>query len=122
MGKVVLRKTDAGFSFRIKAGNGEIIGVSEVYTSKEACKKGIASVAKNAPIAPVEDQTAEPVAAEKCPKFEIYNDKAGKFRYRLKARNGEIILSGEAYTDLNGCKNGVESVRKNAGSEIVVEE
>lgn len=122
MGKVVLRKTDAGFSFRVKAGNGQIIGVSEVYTTKEACKKGIASVAKNAPIAPVEDQTVEPIEAKKCPKFEIYKDKKDKFRFRLKARNGEIILSGEAYEDMNGCQNGVESVRKNADSEIAEEE
>lgn len=47
-------------------------------------------------------------------KFEIYKDKAGEFRFRLKAGNGEIILSGEGYKDKAGVDNGVASVRKNA--------
>ena len=48
------------------------------------------------------------------PKFEIYKDAAGKFRFRLKAPNGEIIATGEAYESKDGCKNGIESVKKNA--------
>ncbi|MCR6651405.1 MAG: YegP family protein [Cellvibrionaceae bacterium] len=46
--------------------------------------------------------------------FEIYKDKAGEYRFRLKAGNGQIILASEGYTDKAGCSNGVESVRKNA--------
>ena len=46
--------------------------------------------------------------------FEIYNDKAGEFRFRLKASNGQVILASEAYKDKSGCLNGVESVKKNA--------
>jgi uncharacterized protein len=46
--------------------------------------------------------------------FEIYKDTKGGYRFRLKAGNGEIILSGESYTEMAGVKNGVESVRKNA--------
>lgn len=122
MGKIVIRKTDAGFSFRIKAGNGKVIGVSEVYTAKESCMKGINSVKKNAPIAPVENQTEENFAAAKCPKFEIYNDKAGEFRFRLKARNGEIIFASQGYADLSGCMNGIDSVRENSASEVSMEE
>jgi len=54
------------------------------------------------------------------PKFEIHKDAAEKFRFRLKAPNGEIIASGEAYESKDGCKNGVESVKKNAPiAEIV---
>jgi uncharacterized protein YegP (UPF0339 family) len=48
-------------------------------------------------------------------KFEMYKDKAGKFRFRLKAGNGEIVLSSEAYEAKSGCKNGIESVIKNSG-------
>ena len=55
------------------------------------------------------------------PKFEIYEDKAGEFRFRLKARNGEIILSSEGYKAKASCKNGVESVRKNAADAKVEE-
>lgn len=47
-------------------------------------------------------------------KFEIYKDKAGEFRFRLKASNGETILASEGYTQKAGCKNGIESVRKNS--------
>ena len=47
-------------------------------------------------------------------KFELYEDKAGKYRFRLKAGNGEVIASSEAYTSKASAKNGIESVRKNA--------
>jgi uncharacterized protein YegP (UPF0339 family) len=46
--------------------------------------------------------------------FEIYKDKAGEFRFRLKAANGEIVLSSEGYKTKPSCKNGIESVKKNA--------
>lgn len=47
-------------------------------------------------------------------KFEIYEDKAGEFRFRLKAGNGQVILASEGYKAKSGVTNGVESVRKNA--------
>lgn len=46
--------------------------------------------------------------------FELYKDKAGEFRFRLKAKNGQIILSSEGYTQKANCINGIESVQKNA--------
>ena len=55
------------------------------------------------------------------PKFEIYKDAAGKFRFRLKAPNGEVIAVGEAYESKDGCKNGIESVQKNAPIAEIVE-
>ena len=118
MGKYIVKKTNSGFHFNLKAGNGEVIAKSEVYKKKASCLNGIASVTKNAPIAPVEDQTVEDFKKEKCPKFEIYTDKAGEFRFRLKASNGEIIAASEGYTQKSGCENGIESVKKNAASEI----
>ncbi len=121
MGKYVMRSGKSGFNFVLKAGNNEIIGVSENYSSEAACKNGIASVSKNAPIAAVEDQTVEGYKAETHPKFELYLDKKGEFRFRLKAKNGEIILVSEGYKSKAGCKNGIESVVKNAGSETVSE-
>ena len=59
MGRFTIKKTDAGFSFNLVADNNEIIATSEVYTTKEACKKGIGRVAENAPFAPIEDQTVK---------------------------------------------------------------
>ena len=122
MGKFVVKTTKTGFVFNLKAGNGEVIANSEVYTTESACKKGIASVQKNAPIAKLEDQTVADFASVTNPKFEIYTDKAGEFRFRLKARNGEIIATGEGYKTKASCLNGVESIRKNAPDAAVVKE
>jgi uncharacterized protein YegP (UPF0339 family) len=55
------------------------------------------------------------------PKFEWFKDKAGKFRFRLKAPNGEIIATGEAYSSKEACVNGIESVKKNASIAKIVE-
>ena len=48
------------------------------------------------------------------PKFEIFKDKNGKFRFRLKAPNGEIIATSEAYETKQGCEKGITSVKENA--------
>lgn len=122
MGKFVIRPVKTGIMFNLKAGNGEIIATSEVYTTESACRKGIASVIKNAPIAALEDQTVEGFEKQKHPKFEIYTDKKGEFRYRLKATNGQIIAVGESYKSKKSVLNGVESVRKNAAEGNIVKE
>ena len=54
-------------------------------------------------------------------KFELYTDKAGKYRFRLKAGNGEVIAVGEAYNSKQSAKNGIESIKKNAPIADVVE-
>ncbi|WP_067674961.1 YegP family protein [Nocardia miyunensis] len=55
-------------------------------------------------------------------KFEMYKDKSGKFRFRLKAANGEIVAVGEAYESKAACKNGIESVKKNASVAEIVDQ
>ena len=122
MGKFVVKEVKTGFKFDLKAGNGEVIATSEVYTSEAACKNGVESVRKNAPVANVENQTVEGYAAEKHPKFEVYTDKAGEYRFRLKATNGQVIATSEGYTAKAGCINGIESVKKNAEVAEIVEE
>lgn len=114
MGKFVLKPTKTGFVFNLKAGNGEVIAVSEVYTTEAACLKGIESVRKNSVEAKLEDQTVEGFEKVTNPKFEVYVDKAGEFRFRLKARNGEIIAVGEGYKAKASCLNGIDSIRRNA--------
>lgn len=47
-------------------------------------------------------------------KFEIYQDKKGEYRFRLKAANGQVIATGEGYKSKDSCLNGIESVKKNA--------
>ena len=122
MGKFVIRKTNTGNKYNQKASNDEVIATPEVYSSPDTCKKGIASVQKNAPIAAVENQTVEGFAVEKHPKFEVYADKAGEFRFRLKALNGQVIAVSEGYKAMASCMNGIESVKKNAVDAKVIEE
>ena len=122
MGKFVIKETKTGVKFDLKATNGQVIATSEVYNSMAACKNGIESVKKNAPVANIEDQTVEGYEEKKNPKFEIYTDKAGEFRFRLKATNGQVIAVSEGYSAMAGCKNGVESVQKNAPDAEIVEE
>ncbi len=119
MGKFVVKQTNTGIKFDLKAGNGEVIATSEVYASEAACMNGIQSV-KNCCVGDVEDQTVEEVVAVKHPKFEMYLDKAGEYRFRLKARNGEIIAVSEGYKAKAGCLNGIESVKKNAPDAEIV--
>jgi len=55
------------------------------------------------------------------PKYEIYKDATQKFRWRLKAANGEIIASGEAYESKDGCKKGIEVIKSVAPRATVVD-
>ena len=114
MGKFAVKKLKSGIKFDLKAGNGEVIASSEVYSSDAACRKGIESVRRNAVAANLEDQTMEGFAKAIHPKFEIYSDSAGEFRFRLKAKNGECIATSEGYKSKSSCLNGIESVRENA--------
>ena len=123
MGKFVLRPTNTGYVFHLKAVNGETIATSQVYASKAGCEEGIASVIANAPIAHIEDQTVEDFTVQPCPKFEIYIAKDQEFRFRLLAKNGQKIAASEGYTTKASCKGGIESVVKNApGAETIIEE
>ena len=114
MGKFMIRTVNSGLKFDLYAANGQVIASSEVYDTKAACRKGIESIMKNAPAANVENQTEEGCKTLTHPKFEMYQDKAGEFRFRLKARNGKIIGTSEGYTAKAGCLNGIESVKTNA--------
>ena len=120
MGKFVVKEIATGFKFDLRASNGQSIATSEVYTTKAACIKGINSV-KTSCVGEVEDQTVEGFAAVKHPKFEMYVDKAGEYRFRLKAKNGEIVAVSEGYKSKESCENGIDSVKKNA-PEAEIEE
>lgn len=100
MGKFVVSTRNNGeFQFVLKASNGQVILSSEGYTTKPACLKGIESVKKNSLV-------------EK--RFDILESKNGKSYFTLRATNGQIIGSSEMYESLSGCKNGIQSVMKNA--------
>ena len=87
----IVKQTATGFKFDLKNENG-VIATSEVYASEAACKKGVDSV-KNSAAGEIENQTVEGFETKKHPKFEVYEDKGGAYRYRLKAVNGQIIAT-----------------------------
>lgn len=122
MGKFVIRRVNTGYKFTLRASNGQGIAASEVYNTRAACLRGIESVRKNAPIAGCEDHTAGEFSKAANPKFELYQDRGGAFRFRLKARNGSIIAVSDSYVTRAACENGIDSVRKNAKAGEITEE
>jgi uncharacterized protein YegP (UPF0339 family) len=120
--KFVIQEKDAGFRFDLKAENGQVVLSSEDYSSLAACKNGVESVKRNAAIAPVEDQTVEGYTVEKNPKFEIYAYKNGEYRFRLNAKNGQVIGTGERYKTKASCKKGIDSIKKNSAEAAIIEE
>ncbi len=129
MGTFIIKKTPSGgYNFSLIAANKEKIAVaSQVYTTKSSCKTGMASVGKNAARCVeegrIEDQTLKNPVTKTCPKFEVYLDKAGLYRYRLIATNGEsIAICEEGYKSKSGCLNGIRSVSVNAVNPEIIDE
>lgn len=122
MGKFVIKVSGNGFSYSLKAGNGETIAVSSKNQPDiETLKAIIADIINYAPDAPVEDQTVANFKPEAGAKFELYKDKAEEFRFRLKNAKGEILGVSEGYVKKDSCKNGIKSVRRNAVNSPVIE-
>ncbi|MBQ8706752.1 MAG: DUF1508 domain-containing protein [Succinivibrionaceae bacterium] len=123
MGKFVVKKSkNDGYVFNLKATNGQVIATSQVYSSEATCNNGIESVRKNAAAAGIEDQTKEGFETLKHPKFEVYADKAGEFRFRLTATNGQIIVTGQGYKHHADVLNGIDSIKRNAPEATIVKE
>ena len=101
------------YMFNLFASNGRIVATSETYASLQNCKNGIESVKRNSP-SHVEDQTQENHEVLTCPKYEIYTDKENKFRFRLRASNGEIICVSQSYTVKASAQTGIASLKENA--------
>ncbi|MGH1432581.1 MAG: YegP family protein [Neptuniibacter sp.] len=97
---------DNQFYFRLKAGNGEVIGHSEGYVSKQGTENGISSVKVNAP---------------HNFRYTIFQGRDSQYYFKLKAGNGEIILQSEGYVNKTGAQGGVASVKRNAPIAIVID-
>ena len=85
------------YRFRLKASNGQTVLSSEGYSAKAGCMNGIESVKENCLVPE---------------RFETYQDKAEKYRFRLKAANGQVIGVGEAYETEASLGSGIESVKR----------
>ena len=119
MSKYVITVSPKGkYHFNLVANNGETILTSQMYAARKGALKGIRSVAKNAPIAPVVDTTAKKVVEAGNPKFEIFAGKDGKSYFKLIAANAKAIGHSEGYNTMAACKAGLKSVQKNAGAAI----
>lgn len=121
MSKFIIRRVGSGVKFDLRSPNGQTIATSEVYESRSFCRKGIEAVRKTAPAAKLEDLTEEASSISN-PKFQLYRDKQGHFRFRLKARNGKIIAVSESYVTKSACENGIDSVRRWATDAEIAEE
>ena len=107
---IQLHRTPTGFRFELIAANGQPVAGSEVYSARAACIKGAESVLFIAPKACCVDLTRQETAAN--PRFEVFQDKAGCFRFRLRSRNGKIVAASEPYLTRYAAHQGVEAVRR----------
>ena len=113
----VYKDTAGKYRFRLRADNNKIIAVGEAYEKYTGCINGIKSIQKNSK-APIEDTTVEGQRFSN-PKFQVYKDNSGEFRFHLYARNGEIIAdSSEGYETKDACLNGINVVGQSDTAEI----
>jgi uncharacterized protein len=113
----VYKDTAGKTRFRLLADNNKIVAVGEAYEKHAGCLKGIGSVQKNCNSA-IEDLTIDDNPKLPNPKYEIYKDAAGEFRFKLRASNGEIIAQGEGYESKEDCLNGINVVKESFDGEI----
>ena len=113
---LVKKSKDDRYVFTLIARNGKVVAVSQIYEAPKNALIGINSVITNAPIARIEDQTIKDYEELTFPKWEIYIDREGKFRFRLRATNGLCILHSQGYTQKSSCKGGIESVINHSGT------
>jgi uncharacterized protein YegP (UPF0339 family) len=104
------------FRFRLRAENNKIVAVSEAYEGKAGVMNGVKSVQSNCQ-SKIEDTTIQEEKKSN-PKYEIFTDVASKFRFNLKAANGEIIATSEGYETKQGCKNGIQAVQNSCNAEV----
>ncbi len=104
----VLEASNGEYYFNLVAQNGEIIGTSELYSSKSSANRAVKTV--RAVVAKVNRQEA---AATGGAKFEVFKGLDNKYYFHLKAGNGEIVLGSEAYSSKANAKKGVASIRTN---------
>ena len=122
-GYMIVKPTkDGRFVYVVVAGNKEVIAKgAQAYASAATCRSAVESVAKIAKSVPIEDQTLVKFEEQKFPKFELYMDKGGKYRFRLFASNGQQLLAcTQGYTQKSSCKNGIQSVIANCEGRIEI--
>jgi uncharacterized surface protein with fasciclin (FAS1) repeats/uncharacterized protein YegP (UPF0339 family) len=126
----VIYDAEGKFRFHLKAANGQIIAVSQSYGTRESALKGIASIKKNAPIAKTADFTTGGTMPESTHRagivqdtvFEIQFNAPDRFRFHLKAANGQIIAVSQSYVSKQSAEKGIASVKKNAPMAKIIDQ
>lgn len=119
-GKFIIARGKGGrYGFSLKANNGQTIAAGGPYSSLEACRSCVENVRRIAR-AGIEDQTVSGDGARPAPKYEIYVDGEGRFRFRLRAADGEIVAAGDGYKAKASCKNGIDAIGRNAPDALLV--
>ena len=108
------KSKDGRYIFNLYAANNVIIATSQTYSSVQGAHNGIKSIIANAQKAEIEDQTLKSAETKNFPKWEIYIDKSGEYRFRLSASNGNCICHSQGYKSKSSCKNGIESIIRTA--------
>ncbi len=102
----ILKATNGQFYFNLKAGNGEVILTSQMYQAKPGAETGIASVKENS----TNDS-----------RYERKVNTADKHYFVLKAANGQIIGTSQAYSSKTAMESGIQSVTSNAPGASTVD-
>ncbi|MBQ5328975.1 MAG: YegP family protein [Oscillospiraceae bacterium] len=111
-------KTTAGYKFVLVSNIGEVLSTSEVYSTLESCINGIKSLQKHGH-ADIEDQSSENYNNIVNPKYEMYVDKEGLFRFRLKASNGLILSTSKGYFKKDECLGAIQKMRESVNTNDV---
>lgn len=118
MGRFVIRYKDTGLDFELQDNEGHPIATSQTYASIVTCKRAIRSIKACASVAQIEYQDN----ICKHPKFEIYKNENGKYHFRLKAKNAQVILLSFAYETYEECEQTVLLVKQHIINAPMIEE
>lgn len=107
----IKKAKDGRYVFNLYAANKVMVATSQIYSSSQSAMTGVKSVMANAANAPIEDSTLKNPTVYPFPKWEVYMDRAGEYRFRLYATNGNCICHAKkGYSTKSNCKRGIESI------------
>lgn len=113
----IYKDADEKCRFRLLDENNKIIASGEAYEKYASCINGIKSIQRNCH-SEIEDLTIENATKVSNPKYQIYQDAAGKYRFRLNASNGEVIADSSGYTTKEDCLKILGLVKNSDQAEI----
>lgn len=111
-GRFIIKQTSEGYLFEFMDANNNVQFKSDEYTTLVSCREGIVSYKKNS-MSKIDDSSLTGKKSFKGAKYVITKDKSGMFRYNLKASNGQILVTSEAFKSKRACKNAIMNVQKN---------